>query len=86
MKCIGRENQRNFLDEFGKQLGFKQMNDWYNITSKKIIENGGSGLLNKYGNSPSKLIMSIYEIINGNNLISIQHKDIGIIKKIKEIF
>ena len=51
---------RTFLDKLGKQLGFNQMNDWYNITGKDIKENGGSGLLSKYGNSPSKLIMSIY--------------------------
>src|ERR1700722_3211815 len=54
------ENQLKFLNELGKQLEFNQMNDWYNITVKDINENGGSGLLDKYGNSPSKLIMSIY--------------------------
>jgi len=55
-----KNNQLKFLNELGKQLGFNQMNDWYNITVKDIKENGGSGLLNKYGNSPSKLIMTIY--------------------------
>src|ERR1700722_12949120 len=53
-------NEGNFLNELGKQLEFNKMNDWYNITACDIINGGGSGLLNKYGNSPSKLIMSIY--------------------------
>src|SRR5262249_47813955 len=55
-----QEYQRNFVDELGNQLGFKQMDDWYNIVQKDIMENGGCGLLNRYGGSPPKLIMSVY--------------------------
>jgi len=38
----------------------KRMNSWYKVTRNDIIQKGGSGLLNKYGNSPSKLIQTVY--------------------------
>ena len=56
-----KDNQRDFLDWFGNQLGFKEMDDWYGITEKQILENGGVTLLNKYGESPSKLVMAVYD-------------------------
>ena len=40
-----RDNQREFLDNLGEQLGFKKMENWYNITVKQIIENKGGSLL-----------------------------------------
>jgi hypothetical protein len=54
------ESQRKFLDELHSTLGFKYPQDWYNITVKQIQENGGHSLLRKYGNSPSKVIASVY--------------------------
>jgi hypothetical protein len=54
------ENRRNFMDQLSKQLGFKDMTDWYDMTAKKIIEHGGAGILGKYGDSPFKLITSVY--------------------------
>ena len=42
------------------QLGFKKFEDWYCITRKDFLKNKGSGLLLKYGNSPSKTIQSIF--------------------------
>ena len=51
------------------------MDDWYNITEKEIIENGGSGLLNKYGRFTFKINnVYLFIIMNGNNLISIQQQ------------
>jgi hypothetical protein len=55
-----KENQRNFLENLGKELEFKCMDDWYNITWKQIKERGGSGLLNQNGGSPSKTVMRIF--------------------------
>lgn len=55
-----RENQMDFLHDLGNQLGLKQMEDWYNITTKEIRRNGGSELLKKYQKSPSKMIMSLF--------------------------
>jgi hypothetical protein len=54
------ENRKTFLDELGHKLGFKMMDDWYSISHKQIKENGGLGLLDKYNNSPSKLIVASY--------------------------
>ena len=56
-----KDNQRNFMDQLGNRLGFKEMDDWYGITAKQIHENGGVTLLNKYGRSPSKLVMAVYD-------------------------
>ncbi len=48
------------MDWLGNQLGYKQMDDWYNIRAEKIGENKGWSVLRKYGGSPSKLVMSVY--------------------------
>ena len=53
-------NQRGFLEELGKKLGFENMEDWYDVTSRQIEENGGSSLLKKFDSSPSKLIMAVF--------------------------
>lgn len=55
-----KENQRNFLDGLGKQLGFKRMEDWHNVSANSIRQHGGGTLLTKFGDSPSKCIISIY--------------------------
>eukprot|EP01114_Cavostelium_apophysatum_P022250 TRINITY_DN7990_c0_g1_i11.p1 TRINITY_DN7990_c0_g1~~TRINITY_DN7990_c0_g1_i11.p1 ORF type:complete len:350 (+),score=40.21 TRINITY_DN7990_c0_g1_i11:1015-2064(+) len=55
-----RNNQRELMDEIGRQLGFKEWEDWYQVTSKQISELGGKTILNQYGCSPSKLVTSIY--------------------------
>src|SRR5689334_22139684 len=53
-------SQRTFLDRLGRQLGFTAMEDWYKITQRDIISNGGSSFLQKHGNSPSRLLESAY--------------------------
>jgi hypothetical protein len=60
------ENQRNFLDWFGKQFRFDSLNNWYGITAKQIIEKGGAGLLHKYNDSVSSMVMSIFEEYSWN--------------------
>ena len=56
------EYQRNFLDGLGNQLGFKHMEDWYNITAKDIRERGGESLLkNQYDGSIFKLVSSVFK-------------------------
>jgi hypothetical protein len=57
---VDKGTQRNFLDSLGNQLGFKHMEDWYKITFRQIKDYGGSGLLQIYKGSPSKLVASIY--------------------------
>jgi hypothetical protein len=53
-------NQRKYLDDLGKKLGFVGKDDWYNITLKHVLENGGSALLRIYGNSPANFVKSVY--------------------------
>ena len=53
-------NQKFFIEWLGKELGFKHINDWFNITQKHIQDYGGRGLLFKYGGSPFRLFNSIF--------------------------
>lgn len=42
-------------------LGYKQMEDWYNITQLDIIKNGGVGVLDYYYNgSPSAALQNVF--------------------------
>src|SRR5687767_4061560 len=43
----GKENQRQFMDQLGKKLGYTRMDDWYKLTKEDILHNGGSSLLEK---------------------------------------
>src|SRR5258708_7454890 len=44
-----------FFDWLYKALGYKCMDDWYNVTKEDITKNGGGGLLTVcYGGSPSR--------------------------------
>src|SRR5689334_156417 len=52
---------KNFFDQLGSQLGYKSMEDWYNVTGKDIrSKNGGRGLLQYYKSSPSLALQTIY--------------------------
>ena len=54
-----KENQKEFMNWLQKQLGYSKLDDWYNLTQKDIVNNGGVSLLTRY-NSPAELICSIY--------------------------
>jgi hypothetical protein len=54
------QSHRNFMEWLGRQLGFQKMEDWYSVTYYSICSFGGKGLLSKYGNSPSKLLISVF--------------------------
>src|SRR5690348_9510194 len=55
------ENHRLFFDWLFIQLGYKEMDDWYNVTQEDIHKYGGSRLLNGYySDSPSKALQSVY--------------------------
>ena len=55
-----RENRKLFLDWFGKQIGIKKMDDWYQVAIHQFIQHGGRGILAKYRDSPSQLLLSTY--------------------------
>src|SRR5256885_2308773 len=48
-----KENQTEFFDRLYVLLGYKCMDDWYNVTQKDIHKNGGAGVLLDYKGSPS---------------------------------
>jgi len=55
-----RPSHRNFFDWPGKQLGYKKMDDWYNITYKDIQNYGGVGVIKTYNGSPSAALSRVY--------------------------
>src|SRR5690242_7762685 len=57
---INKDLHKCLLDWLGDQLGYKSMDDWYNLSSKDIIRYGGQWMLQYYNNSPSKVLQSIY--------------------------
>ena len=67
------ENQRSFMDWLGKELAFKEVEDWYKLTSKNIEDNGGCTLLTeKYNDSTFQLLQAVYpeHKWNSNRFIS----------------
>ncbi len=54
-------HQRAFMDDLAKKLNITNQDGWYNIKSHTVHEYGGGGLLlNKYNNSLTKLLASVY--------------------------
>lgn len=54
-----------YLHIIGVELGYKNYEDWYNISKEDIIQHGGRVLVNKYHfGSPRKLVTSIYPNYN----------------------
>jgi hypothetical protein len=58
-----KENQKKYLEWLFIQLGYTQIEDWYNISGNIIKENYGVGLLNYY-NSISEILKNIYPEYN----------------------
>lgn len=57
------ENQKSYLLELGKEkFGIKEgdMEAWYKVTSQSLLDNGGSALLSRYGNSLYKLFKAVF--------------------------
>lgn len=52
-----RKNRYRFLDTLGRELGYKRLSDWYNLTREAVREAGGSALLSsRYNNSLMNLL------------------------------
>src|SRR5690242_16983025 len=43
-----KNNHLKFFDWLGKELGFKTMDDWYQLSQENVVENGGGGFLYLY--------------------------------------
>jgi len=58
-------NQRIFAQYLGEKLGYRKMEDWYEITTKLIRDNGGGGLLaGFYRDGASKFVMAMFPDYN----------------------
>ncbi|KAN0004640.1 hypothetical protein ACTFIU_001878 [Dictyostelium citrinum] len=55
------ENQKQYLQWLGKQLGFTEYNHWYGIAKNDFVRNNGSSLLLLYNGSPAKVIIEIFK-------------------------
>jgi hypothetical protein len=54
-------NQKTFMDWMGKQLSFKELEDWYQVRVEDFNKYGGRGLLvHYYGDSKIKALTTIY--------------------------
>ena len=53
------ENQREYMDDLGRKLGFKagDMEAYYSLTRKDLLENGGGGILKQYKGSLPNIVM-----------------------------
>ena len=59
------ENHIKYAKWLGETLGYKNTDDWYQITQRLIVNNDGSGLLqSKYKGSPKLFVMSVYPEYN----------------------
>src|SRR5688500_6705904 len=56
-----QENRKVFFDWLGFQLGYRSVDDWYNVTVEDFQDNKGGRLLqDHYSNSPSRALQVIY--------------------------
>lgn len=54
------QNHKKYAEWLGKHLGYKQKEDWYNVTQDIILKNNGVQCLSKYNNSPTQFLRTIY--------------------------
>ena len=55
------ENQRKFMDNLFQKLNLKTLNDWKNINTQTLYENGATSFLSRYySNNFHKLLLTLY--------------------------
>eukprot|EP01118_Nematostelium_gracile_P006691 TRINITY_DN2154_c0_g1_i1.p1 TRINITY_DN2154_c0_g1~~TRINITY_DN2154_c0_g1_i1.p1 ORF type:complete len:503 (+),score=96.97 TRINITY_DN2154_c0_g1_i1:89-1597(+) len=52
--------RKELMTNLAKQLKIDKMEDWYGVTKRKIYDVGGAALLQRYQNSPSKMVTSMF--------------------------
>src|SRR4051812_22852167 len=53
-------HHKQFFNWLGLQLGYKEMDDWYNVTQDGIAQHGKGLLIQHYNNSPSQALQAVY--------------------------
>src|SRR5690349_19459903 len=52
---------RHFFEKLGVRLGYKSMDDWYDLTTEEVINYGGESMLkNHYGTSIYRALRFVY--------------------------
>lgn len=51
---------RLLLEQIGKKLNVKELNDWYNVKAFEFVQEGGSNLMKMYKWDLSKILQSAY--------------------------
>src|SRR5690242_14021272 len=59
------KNGKEFFEKLFAKLGYKNMEDWYNLTEEDIQRHGGTGFLTKY-NPLSNSLQNVYPQHNWN--------------------
>jgi hypothetical protein len=54
------KNHKIYAEYLGEILGYKEKEDWYQITIQQIKRNYGGGLLYHYNDSPIKLVKAVF--------------------------
>jgi len=55
------QNCREFLEELGAKLGYKEMDDWYQLSNRELAMHGGGGGLNsRFNGSPLQMLRYFY--------------------------
>jgi len=55
-----KESLVNYMDWLGSELGFKKMEDWYEVITEDFNRHHGAAPLKMTGTSPSKIVMTAY--------------------------
>ncbi len=53
-------HHKQFFDRLGTQLGYKEMDDWYNVSQDDIYQHGKGLLCHHYNRSPSQALQMVY--------------------------
>lgn len=67
-------NKLAYVEWLFKELGFKDMRDWYSLTYENVTTNGGASVLTFFNHSPYLLLRSVYPGLNSVDfLIRLEH-------------
>jgi hypothetical protein len=74
-----KDNQRKFLDWLGKELGFKEMSDWYKVRVEDILQHGAG--ISLHYNSPRQILEANYPGCDYNlNMLTSVRVPLGIVE------
>ncbi len=52
------ENRLRYLEWLGEELGFKEIEDWYGLMVRDLLEHRGSTLATRFNNVPAAIVMT----------------------------